>query len=1389
MNAQTDKSSINDLLNRYSQLETQSGSISEHFTKEEQRMLRTYFMNQQPARAANGVEGVSLDNSEEARQLITSEAQQIAHKYQSIPLFEPSANKDSSEEARKISVSLENRANAKQQNPLFVTSRALTINYEMPPGTRNFSDFVATESTQTINLPEGTASVVTGQRNPSAVIAYSDRTVFEGDYSGTLVNEDFAGGPGATAIQLCGDIVSSDGGGCFPAGELEDGFNITASNDGPDNGVIYIGAGAIGNTSTLMGANSFADFTLLNFAPDGAYAIGADLFVDSVSNAEIRVYDTAGVLVETFTITNTPNTENFVGIISDDPIGHVEYEAEADAGELFGNFVFGTDANGGGGGGTACSQEHPYAAGTYAGVGSSIDSDFKTAVDIQVAMGEDFTLESIEVPFLTFAPEDAPVAANVVYYEDDGGLPGAMIGSETVVPTVLSSAPWINPIAFEFFTSLPITPFTFEGDASSDTTYWVEISMGTATNQPTVFWEGTLDTPVEGEPAAQFDGTLGTWSVPDPLQETIYTFDGNCEPMGGGGVACSEEHPYAAGTYAGVGSSVDSDFKTAVDIDVAMGEDFTLEAIEVPFLTFAPEDPPTTANVVYYEDAGGLPGAMIGSETVVPTVLSSAPWINPIAFEFFTSLPITPFTFEGDASSDTTYWVEISMGTATNQPTVFWEGTLDTPVEGEPAAQFDGTLGTWSVPDPLQETIYTFDGTCTPMGGGGPGPLTTVYGVNNANQDLIGFGTATPGDTEVFGTSLVTANFENAGAIDPANPTTGYVLDNGGDFYSFDVTTGIYTSLGNIPGDWVGMEYNLATGDLYAIAGTDLYTIDPAGLSATLVGSLGLATGALPVALAIDGAGVGYTYDIVDDSLYSVDLATGTATLVGPIGFDANFGQGMAYDPTTDVVYMAAFNGGAFAAEWRSVDTTTGSTTLIGAIVTDDPDPQVAWASVGETLPPPACPEPLNLAVTVVGPTSADLSWDAEPNASSGYIWYVFDQGANPATDTPVETGTTPSGTTTATATALSGGLSYDFYVVADCSGDGLSKFAGPITFATPPACGGKFYDNGGLDGDYANDSDDTVTINPENSGELVTVTFTSFDVEEAWDALYVYDGPDTTFPLIDSGNPATNSGFPAGGYYGTTPPGPFTSSDASGALTFVFLSDGSVPRPGWEADVVCAIPPPPNDMIANSIDVDEIGFPYTDPAVQMQVATTEDGNPTGCNIDGANGVWYNFVPNGDGDVTASITSPAGASVVTFFEASDENASETDLTLVNQGTNQCLPGTSTTINTTAGQAYYVFVVNTGGPTDITIDGTNLGTEDNAIEGFSYYPNPADSSLTLRAIDTIENVAIYSILGQKVIDQTIGNVSTELNISALSTGTYIMKVSVNGEIGTYKVIKR
>lgn len=204
---------------------------------------------------------------------------------------------------------------------------------------QNYSDLTAgtTTSHQSTN-----ASVIEGQMRTAAITSYNDRGDFEAAVTGVLINEDFSGGPGPGAITPCGSVVSSGGDGCFASGVLEPGFEITASSGGD---VIYIGAGAIGNTSTLMGANTFLDYTILTLT-DGSLAVGFDLFVSGEPDASITVYDTAGVVLETYMVNNTPDTENFFGVISDVAIGKVEMTGNADSGELFGNLAFSMDAAG-----------------------------------------------------------------------------------------------------------------------------------------------------------------------------------------------------------------------------------------------------------------------------------------------------------------------------------------------------------------------------------------------------------------------------------------------------------------------------------------------------------------------------------------------------------------------------------------------------------------------------------------------------------------------------------------------------------------------------------------------------------------------------------------------------------------------------------------------------------------------------------------------------------------------------------------------------------------------------------------------------------------------------------------------------------------------------------
>jgi hypothetical protein len=82
----------------------------------------------------------------------------------------------------------------------------------------------------------------------------------------------------------------------------------------------------------------------------------------------------------------------------------------------------------------------------------------------------------------------------------------------------------------------------------------------------------------------------------------------------------------------------------------------------------------------------------------------------------------------------------------------------------------------------------------------------------------------------------------------------------------------------------------------------------------------------------------------------------------------------------------------------------------------------------------------------------------------------------------------------------------------------------------------------------------------------------------------------------------------------------------------------------------------------------------------------------------------------------------------------------------------------------------------------------LGVSDNALAGFSYYPNPATEVLSLKSASNIESVSLFNLLGQQVISTEIGATTSDINLSGLTAGTYIMKVTVDGQTGTYKVLK-
>jgi hypothetical protein len=234
--------------------------------------------------------------------------------------------------------------------------------------------------------------------------------------------------------------------------------------------------------------------------------------------------------------------------------------------------------------------------------------------------------------------------------------------------------------------------------------------------------------------------------------------------------------------------------------------------------------------------------------------------------------------------------------------------------------------------------------------------------------------------------------------------------------------------------------------------------------------------------------------------------------------------------------------------------------------------------------PPITCFMPENLVVDVASVTlhEASISWSDTNTTAPTNGWTVeygeegFELGTGIAVDTTTES---------LDLTDLDSGTRYCFYVKAKCDDTDESFWQGTTCFTTKIGCGDNFYDNGGPLNNYANSTDETTTICPEEAGEVVTVVFDAFNTEAGWDDLKVYDGPTTSSPLLAT-------------LEGDIEPGMISATIANGGcLTFVFHSDGSVNRPGWESRIFCSPPITcffPEDLEAEA-RIHEVDLSWTD--------------------------------------------------------------------------------------------------------------------------------------------------------------------------------------------------
>ena len=189
--------------------------------------------------------------------------------------------------------------------------------------------------------------------------------------------------------------------------------------------------------------------------------------------------------------------------------------------------------------------------------------------------------------------------------------------------------------------------------------------------------------------------------------------------------------------------------------------------------------------------------------------------------------------------------------------------------------------------------------------------------------------------------------------------------------------------------------------------------------------------------------------------------------------------------------------------------------------------------------------------------------------------------------------------------------------------------------------------------------------------------------------------------------------------------------------------------------------------------------------------------------FDLSSGTHFLNVKAGITDYNSSSADPVGMDpgddYVSILQSEDDGSTWTELYrwdsnsgLINESSSISeitLSSTSSTVKF----AFYAFSGVSGGDydfhiTDFRITSTSLGIEDSSISLFNYFPNPVNDMLTIRAQKDVDHITVYNMLGQVVKRQSPNTRDCTVDLSAMQTGAYFVKVSIDNTVETVRILK-
>ncbi len=314
----------------------------------------------------------------------------------------------------------------------------------------------------------------------------------------------------------------------------------------------------------------------------------------------------------------------------------------------------------------------------------------------------------------------------------------------------------------------------------------------------------------------------------------------------------------------------------------------------------------------------------------------------------------------------------------------------------------------------------------------------------------------------------------------------------------------------------------------------------------------------------------------------------------------------------------------------------------------------------------------------------------------------------------------------------------------------------------------GTLDDGSGVLKDYQNNSGCSWLIDPqsiEDSVKYLKLTFNRFNTETTNDLVTVYDGENSTYPIL-------------GQFSGDTLPPMLTTTGNKAFITFT--SNETVSDEGWFLSYESVLPVWCNGLTA-----------ITEPS-----GAIEDGSGPFYYHNGSLCMW-NIQPPGATQLTLTFTgfdTEQGKDLVKIYDAGSSQLIATYSGTFEQGN---LPDP---VTSPSGKMMITFstdgtITKQGWSADYSTPGVGIVTNDIDNSPVSIYPNPVSTILWLDFHNpkaSVSDIRLYSASGQLFYTENYPNpvFSGKLHIdfSQIPAGVYFLQVNYSGYINYYKIIK-